>query len=115
MLYMSRALKELDDIEAVFAALAHASRRHILVVLNARGGRVSAGDIAARFSCSWPTTSRHLRVLLDAGLVTVERQGREWIYALNTPRLNAVAGRWLNWFAPKEEKNVETGHRLRAV
>ena len=67
-----RGLKELDEIDAVFDALAHASRRHILIVLNARGGRVAAGDIAASFEHSWPTTSRHLRVLLDAGLVLTE-------------------------------------------
>jgi len=115
MSWMSRALKELDELEAVFGALAHASRRHILIVLNARGGRVSAGTIAARFSCSWPTTSRHLKVLLDAGLVSVERQGREWIYVLNTQRLKSVAGGWLTWFDKKEEQHAETGHRLRAV
>ena len=113
MKFMVRGLKELDDLETVFGALAHASRRHILVVLKARGGRVAAGDIAARFSCSWPTTSRHLRVLLDAGLVTVERQGREWIYVLDSARLKSVAGGWLNWF--EEEKDVETRNRLRAV
>ena len=112
---MTRALQELDEIDAVFGALAHASRRHILIVLNARGGRVSAGDIASRFGHSWPTTSRHLRVLLDAGLVRVERQGREWIYVLQSARLNAVAGGWLNWFEPEEIANVQTGDRLRAV
>jgi DNA-binding transcriptional ArsR family regulator len=112
---MTRAARELDEIDAVFGALAHAARRHILVVLNARGGRVSAGDIASRFGHSWPTTSRHLRVLLEAGLVSVERQGREWIYVLNRERLRAVAGSWLNWFEPREEAHAETGDRLRAV
>lgn len=113
---VSRALKELDEIDAVFGALAHETRRHILVVLNARGGRVAAGTIAARFSHSWPTTSRHLRVLLDAGLVSVERQGREWIYVLERARLSAVAGGWLSWFDPlKEEHHGKIGNRLRAV
>jgi DNA-binding transcriptional ArsR family regulator len=111
----ARGLKELDEIDAVFDALAHASRRHILVVLNARGGRVSAGDIASRFGHSWPTTSRHLRVLLDAGLVEVERKGREWIYVLKAERLKAVAGGWLQWFDAREELHGKTGHRLRAV
>src|SRR6185437_13057178 len=109
---MTRALRELDEIDAVFGALAHPTRRHILIVLNARGGRVSAGTIAARFSCSWPTTSRHLKVLLNAGLVSVERQGREWIYVLNTRKLKSVAGGWLKWFDnKKEEQHGETGHR----
>lgn len=112
---MARGLKELDEIEVVFGALAHAARRHILIVLNARGGRVSAGTIAARFEHSWPTTSRHLRVLLDAGLVGVERQGREWIYVLKRERLNAVTGTWLAWFKPEENADVEASHRLRAV
>lgn len=112
---MPSALKELNEIDAVFSALSHAVRRHILIVLNARGGRVAAGEIASRFGHSWPTTSRHLRVLLDAGLVDVERNGRGWIYVLNKERLNAVAGGWLNWFAPKEEQHEQAGDRLRAV
>lgn len=91
-------LAELDEIEAVFAALAHESRRQILGVLHARGGRVRAGDIASRFACSWPTTTRHLRVLEQAGLVRVERAGRERFYALETERLRRVVGGWLAHF-----------------
>lgn len=91
-------LAELEAQDAVFAALAHASRRHILVVLHARGGRVRAGDIASRFACSWPTTTRHLRVLEDAGLVSVEQEGRERFYVLERARLREVAGDWLKGF-----------------
>lgn len=97
----SRAEQELDDLEAVFKALAHASRRHILVVLNARAGTMTAGDIVKRFSCSWPTTSRHLRVLEKAGLVEVDRKGREWIYRLNSARIRAVAVKWAGLFDAK--------------
>ena len=91
-------LAELEAQDAVFAALAHASRRHILVVLHARGGRVRAGDIASRFACAWPTTTRHLRVLEDAGLVSVEQEGRERFYVLERARLREVAGDWLAGF-----------------
>lgn len=96
---MNRAERELAGLEAVFAALAHASRRHILVVLNARGGSMTAGEIADRFACSWPTTTRHLRQLEDAGLVTVVADGRQRRYELNRDRLHAVAGSWLDHFA----------------
>ena len=92
-------LAELDELERVFAALAHASRRHILGVLKARGGRVKAGDIARRFACSWPTTTRHLRLLEDAGLVRVEQAGRERWYVLEAKRLRRVAGGWLRTVA----------------
>ncbi len=84
--------------DRAFAALAHASRRQILLVLHFRGGRMSAGAIAERFGCSWPTTSRHLAVLLDAGLVAAEKHGRERTYVLQRKRLQAVLGDWLGWF-----------------
>jgi DNA-binding transcriptional ArsR family regulator len=82
----------------VFAALAHEQRRHILLTLKFRGGEMTAGDIADRFACSWPTTTRHLRVLESAGLVSVEKRGRERIYKLETARLRGIAGGWLAWF-----------------
>ena len=91
-------LAELEGIEQVFAALSHASRRHILLVLHARGDRVKAGDIARRFACSWPTTSRHLGVLEDAGLVRTVQSGRERLYELQHERLLGVVGGWLRHF-----------------
>lgn len=91
-------IAEVEEQERVFRALAHASRRHILVTLRARGGEASAGDIARRFSCSWPTTSRHLRVLEEAGLVSVHRQGRERFYRLERERLRRCLGGWLVHF-----------------
>lgn len=94
----SSAEKRLADYDAVFAALNSAARRQILMILHFRGDRMTAGEIADRFSCSWPTTSRHLRKLESAGLVDVERAGREWIYRLNARRLR-VATEWLDWFA----------------
>lgn len=84
--------------ERVFNALAHPSRRQILLVLHFRGGRMTAGEIAERFSCRWPTTTRHLRVLERAGLVLVKKTGRTRIYSVNGKRLNAVLGGWLQWF-----------------
>ena len=96
---ISRVERELTEFDDVFAALAHASRRHVLVVLNARGGEMTAGEIAARFSCSWPTTTRHLKVLEAAGLVIAERRGREVVYRLEREKLNRVVGNWMRWFS----------------
>jgi DNA-binding transcriptional ArsR family regulator len=91
-------LRELADLDAVFAALGHAQRRQILLVLRARGDSMTAGEIARRFECTWPTTSRHLRQLEEAGLVAVEKSGRERVYRLATDRLAAVVGSWLARF-----------------
>ena len=87
-----------SDHETIFTALAHATRRQILLVLLFRGGSMTAGAIAERFGCSWPTTTRHLRVLERAGLVRVERSGRERHYVLRRARLLGVADDWLAWF-----------------
>ena len=97
----SRLKKKPEATQTVFSALAHASRRQILLVLKFRGGRMTAGEIAERFSCRWPTTTRHLRVLEAAGLVRVEKRGRERIYHLETTRLRKVVKDWLGWFGRK--------------
>lgn len=94
--------QELAEVDAVFAALAHASRRHILLVLRFHGGEMTAGEIAGRFSCSWPTTTRHLKRLEQAGLVTAVKEGRERIYRLETGTLRRVVGDWLGWFPARD-------------
>ena len=63
------------------AALADPTRRE-LVALLARG-ELAAGELAARFPVSRPAISRHLRVLREAGLVTVRTAGRRRFYALD--------------------------------
>jgi DNA-binding transcriptional ArsR family regulator len=95
-----RGLAELDDFDAVFGALANRSRRTMLSVLQARGGQMTSGEIAGRFDFSWPTVSQHLRVLEQAGLVTIELRGREHVYRLRPSRLHSVAGAWLSRFPP---------------
>jgi DNA-binding transcriptional ArsR family regulator len=87
-----------DAYEAVFAALAHPARRRILISLNFAGGVMSAGQIAALFGHAWPTTTRHLQVLSDAGLLAQERRGRTRLYRLRSQRM-ALARDWLGWFS----------------
>ncbi|MGH9057616.1 MAG: ArsR/SmtB family transcription factor [Acidimicrobiales bacterium] len=93
-----KGITDLDDLEAVFSALAHQARRTILTVLMVRGGEMTSGQIAGRIDCSWPTTTRHLGVLQRSGLVRVERRGRERVYKLDASRLVAVAGGWIDRF-----------------
>jgi DNA-binding transcriptional ArsR family regulator len=88
---------QLDAYEAIFSALAHPARRQILMTLNFEGGEMTAGAIAALFAHSWPTTTRHLQVLADAGLLQQEPRGRARIYRIDTGRL-ALARDWIVWF-----------------
>ena len=80
----------------MFAALSHRTRRQILHILHLRGGRMTGGQIAERFSCRWPTISRHLLVLREAGLVQVRQEGRERIF---TADLNQIEKAVRDWFA----------------
>jgi DNA-binding transcriptional ArsR family regulator len=80
----------------VCAAIAHPARRQILLTVHLHGA-MTAGDIAGRFAHAWPTTTRHLRVLEDAGLITQVRQGRNRVYTVDHARLGLVT-EWLGWF-----------------
>jgi len=63
-----------------FAAAAEPTRRRILQLL-ARGPQY-AGDIAGHFDVTRPAISQHLGVLVGAGLVTAEQQGRQRLYRI---------------------------------
>lgn len=92
------AEQELEDFDLVFKALAHPSRRSILTVLQARGGKMNAGDIVSRLSFAWPTITRHLQQLEQAGLISSDKEGREQYYTLNGERLKTVVDNWMKWF-----------------
>ena len=85
-----RGLTELDELDVHFGALSHRTRRAILLVLHANGGTMTSGAIADRFDCTWQTTSRHLRILEEAGLIHVSLRGRERIYELDPTRLQKL-------------------------
>ncbi len=65
-----------------YRALADPTRRQILKLL--RDGDLPAGAIAGQFDMSWPSVSRHLGVLAEAGLVEATRHGQQVVYSLTT-------------------------------
>src|SRR5258707_14676277 len=81
-----------------FRALADQTRREILRML--RAGPKTSGEIASRFQSSWPTISRHLAVLRDAGLVLTERKGQEIYYELNTSVFQDMVQHLMEWSKP---------------
>lgn len=72
----------------VFGALADPVRRSLLAELVTGPRRVR--DLASGFPISRPAVSKHLRLLLEAGAVTVVDQGRERYYALDRSALAPV-------------------------
>lgn len=76
----------------VFSAISHPARRRMLDLLAETDHSVSA--LAGHFEMSRPAVSQHLRILLDSGLVTEERHGRERRYHFVPERLGQVR-EWL--------------------
>jgi DNA-binding transcriptional ArsR family regulator len=73
---------------AVFAAIADPTRRSIVQRL-ARG-RLTAGELARGFRISRPAVSKHVRVLVRAGVLRVRREGRNRVYELHSEPLRQV-------------------------
>jgi DNA-binding transcriptional ArsR family regulator len=87
----------LDRRPDIFGAISHPARRRMLDLLLEADRSVNT--IAAHFEMSRPAVSQHLRVLLDAGLVTEERHGRERRYHFVSERLGPVR----EWIAHYEQ------------
>lgn len=84
------------DVGAVFEALADPTRRQVVELLSS--GPRRAGELATSTGMSGPSMSRHLRVLLTAGLVADERvpeDARVRLFRLRPDSVVAV-GAWLD-------------------
>jgi DNA-binding transcriptional ArsR family regulator len=87
----------------VFRAIADPTRRALLDLL--RTGDRTVNELAEPFDMSRPAISQHLRLLLEARLVAVRKEGRQRRYRLNGTAIARVA-RWAGKFedAPAKSK-----------
>lgn len=76
-------------------ALGDPTRRRIFELV--AGGGMAVGEVAARLPVSQPAVSQHLKVLLEAGLVEVEPQGRRRLYRARPAGLEGLR-RWVASF-----------------
>lgn len=77
------------DLDATATAIASAPRRAIIERL-ARGP-ASMSELASELSVTLPAVDKHLRVLLEGGLVTKSKQGRTTVVRLNPGSLQELA------------------------
>lgn len=75
---------------AVFKALADGTRLDVFRLLAAQGEPICACDIVDKFAVSQPTIAHHLKVLREAGLVTVSRRGVWAWYAVDPAGLGLL-------------------------
>jgi DNA-binding transcriptional ArsR family regulator len=95
-----------QEVDGVFEALAHQTRRHIVHLLAHFGPELPSGYLAQRFAHSWPTTTRHLHILEAAGIVSVRRDGRSAVYRLERDRLTRVIAGWLAMIQPAPDDAI---------
>ena len=89
-----------DRTDAIFTALADATRRQVIRTLSEQGPATATG-LAANLPVTRQAVTKHLSALAEAGLVTATRRGREKLYQISPrPLTDAVSwmadlgGRW---------------------
>jgi DNA-binding transcriptional ArsR family regulator len=81
----------------VFRALADASRRTLLDRLHRRNGQ-TLNDLCTGLAMTRQAVTKHLSILENANLISVQRQGREKLHFINPVPINAIAERWISKF-----------------
>jgi DNA-binding transcriptional ArsR family regulator len=83
--------------DAVFRALADASRRQLLDRLHQKNGQ-TLGELCEGLDMTRQAVAKHLAVLEEASLVSWQRSGREKLHFINPVPINEIAERWISKF-----------------
>ena len=78
----------------VFQAIADPTRRDIISLV-ARNS-MTQNDVASSFDVSRQAISKHIKILMECGILMVDQQGRERYYSLQPKKLAQVA----DWIEP---------------
>ena len=95
--------------DAVFKALADASRRQLLDRLHQRNGLTLAA-LCEDLEMTRQAVAKHLSILEEANLVSTEKQGREKLHFINPVPLHEVYERWVRKF---ERQRLSLLHDLK--
>ena len=87
-----------DDMDLVFHALAHQTRRRILDLVRDHPGQ-GVGELAKAFDVSRIAIMNHLKVLEEAGLLISQKDGRTRRLYLNAMPIQAIHERWIDAFS----------------
>lgn len=97
------------SVAATFEALGDANRRQIMAFL--ADGEASVTEVADQFSISLAAVSQHLKILREAGLVTVRSRAQQRLYAVVPTALLDASG----WIIRLVERSVTAqGERIDA-
>ena len=83
--------------DAVFRALADASRRQLLDRLHGQNGQ-TLSELCRELDMTRQAVTKHLAILEGANLVATRRRGREKLHFINPVPINEIAERWIGKF-----------------
>ena len=83
--------------DAVFKALADASRRKLLDRLRHKNGQ-TLGELCHGLEMTRQAVAKHLAILQQANLVAWKREGRERLHFINPVPIHSIAERWISKF-----------------
>jgi DNA-binding transcriptional ArsR family regulator len=92
------------DLDATFGALSHPVRRQMLNVL--RGGPMRVTELSEPFTISLAASSKHIRVLEHAGIVSRRVVGRDHLLHLEGQPLGD-AGQWIDFYRRFWEQRLD--------
>ena len=93
------------SMDAVFKALADASRRRLLDSLHAKNGQ-TLSELCGELDMTRQAVAKHLVILEEANIVATQKRGREKVHYINPVPINDIADRWIGKFER---------HRVRAL
>lgn len=88
----------------IFQAIADPKRRAIIGLL--ANQKLTINAVAEHFPISRPAISKHMKILVESGLVVVHRQGRERHCEVRLERLNEVAD-WIEHYQKVWEQRLD--------
>lgn len=103
-------MKEGPDIASVAAMIGDSARANMLTALMS-GKALTATELAGEAGVTAQTASAHLGKLVDAGLLTLRRQGRHRYFALAEDDVGVVLEGLMGLTAARERMRTRTGPR----
>jgi DNA-binding transcriptional ArsR family regulator len=89
----------------VFQAISDPIRREIILLLSEKN--LTLNGVSQNFKISRPAISKHIKILEECGLVTINQQGRERYCNVNPEPLNEVYD-WLSYFDKFWDKKLNS-------
>ncbi len=87
-----------DRVSQLFKAIADPTRREIFHALVVGASALSISQISNQFDISRQGVTKHIKTLEDAGLISIQSQGRER-FCFAEPKPLKEVNKWLQFYA----------------